>query len=105
MADDWVWKGFIHNLSKSALSEIHHYLQDARFLHASRMLRGCQLDPTLISVLVERWRCETCTFYLPCGKYTITLEDVALQLDLPVDGLVVTRSMVIPNKEDLYKAF
>ncbi|MBA0662007.1 hypothetical protein Goklo_006213, partial [Gossypium klotzschianum] len=103
--NDRVLKGFIHNLSKSALSEIHHYLQDARFLHASRMLRGCKLDPTLINALVERWRRETRTFYLPCGKRTITLEDVALQLNLPVDGLVVTRPVVILGKEDLYEAF
>ncbi|KAK5844360.1 hypothetical protein PVK06_000496 [Gossypium arboreum] len=54
------------------------------------MLGGTKLDPTLISALVERWRPETHTFHLPCGECTITLEDVSLQLGLPVDGEVVT---------------
>ncbi|KAH1074390.1 hypothetical protein J1N35_026718 [Gossypium stocksii] len=31
------------------------------------------------------------TFYLPCKECTITLQDVHLQLGLPVDGYVVTR--------------
>ncbi|KAH1046173.1 hypothetical protein J1N35_036957 [Gossypium stocksii] len=54
--------------------------------------RGCKLDPKLISMLIERWRLETHSFYLPCGECTITLEDVQLQLGLPVDGSVVTES-------------
>ncbi|KAK5832072.1 hypothetical protein PVK06_015872 [Gossypium arboreum] len=44
----------------------------------------------LISALVERWRPETHTFHLPCGKCIITLEDVAVQLGLPIDGNMVT---------------
>ncbi|MFQ6650386.1 hypothetical protein Gotur_022119 [Gossypium turneri] len=32
------------------------------------------------------------TFHLPCRKCTITLEDVHLQLGLPVDGSVLTGS-------------
>ncbi|KAG8482333.1 hypothetical protein CXB51_027309 [Gossypium anomalum] len=42
--------------------------------------------------LRERWRPETYTFHLPCGECTITLEDVHLQLGLPVDGYAVTGS-------------
>ncbi|KAK5817923.1 hypothetical protein PVK06_022852 [Gossypium arboreum] len=53
MADNFVLEGFIHNLLKSLDIEILGYLQDAGFLHASCMLGGCKLDPTLISVLVE----------------------------------------------------
>ncbi|KAK5792930.1 hypothetical protein PVK06_034062 [Gossypium arboreum] len=56
MADDHVLEGFIHNLSKGPITKIHYSLQDAGFLHASRMLGGCKLNPTLISTLVERWR-------------------------------------------------
>ncbi|MBA0789455.1 hypothetical protein Gotri_027553 [Gossypium trilobum] len=52
-------------------------------------------------MLVERWRPKTHTFHLPRDKCTITLKDVALQLSLSVDGLVVTRLAVIPGKEDL----
>ncbi|KAG8501048.1 hypothetical protein CXB51_003147 [Gossypium anomalum] len=55
--------------------------------------RGCKLDSKLISALIERWRPETFTFHLPCGECTITLEDVHLQLGLPVDGDAVTGSV------------
>ncbi|MFQ6624370.1 hypothetical protein Gotur_004307, partial [Gossypium turneri] len=40
--------------------------------------------------LVERWRPETHTFHLSCGECTVTLEDVALQLGLPIDGNAIT---------------
>ncbi|MFQ6636576.1 hypothetical protein Gotur_013787 [Gossypium turneri] len=69
------------------------------------MLEGCKLDPTLVSALVERWKSETHTFYLPCDECTITLEDVALQLGLPVDGSVVTGSTVIPGKKNLCESW
>ncbi|KAH1107619.1 hypothetical protein J1N35_011387 [Gossypium stocksii] len=52
--------------------------------------RGCKLDPKLISALIERWRPKTHTFHLPCGECTITLENVQLQLGLPVDGSALT---------------
>ncbi|KAG8498325.1 hypothetical protein CXB51_007443 [Gossypium anomalum] len=99
MADDRVLEGFIHNLSKSAPSEIRGYLQDARFLHASHMLEGCKS---------ARWwkdRDLRHTFYLSCDECTITLTDIALQLSLPVDGLVITRSVIVINKEDLCETF
>ena len=43
-----------------------------------------------MTAMVERWRDETHTFHLPIGECTITLEDVALQLGLRVDGKPVT---------------
>ncbi|KAG8472578.1 hypothetical protein CXB51_034377 [Gossypium anomalum] len=54
------------------------------------LIRTFDLRYDLISALVERWRPETHTFHLSCGECTITLEDVALQLGLPIDGNAVT---------------
>ncbi|RYQ79333.1 hypothetical protein Ahy_Scaffold6g108059 [Arachis hypogaea] len=44
--------------------------------------RWQMLEPAL----VERWRPETYTFHLPWGECTVILEDVAMQLGLPIDG-------------------
>ncbi|KAH1055540.1 hypothetical protein J1N35_033605 [Gossypium stocksii] len=71
---------------------IENYLCEAGFRHVATIGRGCKLDPKLINALIERWRPETHTFHLPCGKCTITLEDMQLQLGLPVDGYAVTGS-------------
>ncbi|KAK5811994.1 hypothetical protein PVK06_027388 [Gossypium arboreum] len=53
------------------------------------MLDGTKLKHALISTLLERWESKTHAFYLPCSECMITLDNVALQLDLLVDGLVV----------------
>ncbi|KAF1868692.1 hypothetical protein Lal_00036130 [Lupinus albus] len=49
-----------------------------------------EINNHLITALVERWRSEMHTFHLPIGECTVTLEDVAYQLGLPIDGDVVT---------------
>ncbi|KAH1057021.1 hypothetical protein J1N35_035086 [Gossypium stocksii] len=90
MSEDQILEMFIRNLPALPLREVG-------FLHVTRMDRECKLDPTFVSALLERWRPETHTFYLSCGECTITLEDVQLQLRLPVDGLIVTRSVVVTN--------
>lgn len=48
-----------------------------------------EINHHLISALVERWRTETRTFHFPYREATVTLEDVALQLGLKVDGYAV----------------
>ncbi|KAH1122717.1 hypothetical protein J1N35_005877 [Gossypium stocksii] len=54
------------------------------------LIRMFDLLYDLISALIERWSLKTYIFHLPCGECTITLEDVALQLRLPIDGSAVT---------------
>uniref|UniRef100_A0A2N9EVS4 Aminotransferase-like plant mobile domain-containing protein n=1 Tax=Fagus sylvatica TaxID=28930 RepID=A0A2N9EVS4_FAGSY len=79
-------------LARSGLNNprIVSYLRRVGFYGLSR-LPFIKLDWHLITALVERWRPETHTFHLPSGEMTITLEDVSIQLGLPVDGLPVTR--------------
>ncbi|XP_039122069.1 protein MAIN-LIKE 2-like [Dioscorea cayenensis subsp. rotundata] len=60
-------------------------LREAGFYHAAQIL-NFRIDAALVSALVERWRTETHTFHLTCGETTITLEDVALLLGLPING-------------------
>ena len=50
-------------------------------------ITGWMSDPNLVMGFIERWRQETHTFNLPVGEMTITLEDVAVLLGLPVDGI------------------
>ncbi|KAI4299989.1 hypothetical protein L6164_033409 [Bauhinia variegata] len=40
----------------------------------------------LVFALIERWRPKTHTFHLLFRKCTITLQDVAMLLGLPIDG-------------------
>ncbi|MFQ6658273.1 hypothetical protein Gotur_027616, partial [Gossypium turneri] len=58
---------------------------------------GYKFDPKLISAFIERWRLETLTFHLPCREFTITLEDVQLQLGLSIDRSVLTGSAQSAN--------
>ncbi|KAG8489806.1 hypothetical protein CXB51_017888 [Gossypium anomalum] len=92
MSVDRVLQYYIRNMSGPPSLLIENYLREVRFWHVTTTGQGCKLDPKLISDLVERWRPETHTFHLPCGECTITLEDVHLQLGLPVDGYAITGS-------------
>lgn len=44
------------------------------------------VNKNLISAFVERWYPETNTFHMPFGEITITLDDVASLLHIPVEG-------------------
>ncbi|QHO49030.1 uncharacterized protein DS421_1g10430 [Arachis hypogaea] len=67
------------------------YLQMAGLYHLARLNdRWYRLDEPLVSVFVKRWRPETHTFHMPFGECTITLQDVAYQLGLAVDGRYVS---------------
>ena len=54
-------------------------LCEAGLLTLSHLVEGgpIQLDRSLLTALVDRWRPETHTFHLPCGEMTPTLPDVA----------------------------
>jgi len=56
----------------------------------------------LISSLLERWRSETHTFPFPHGETTVTLEDVAILLGLPIEGDVVTGPTTV---DDIFTTF
>jgi len=68
--------------------EIVPLLVRAGFYGISRVVHFVY-EPPLVSALIERWRPETHTFHFPQGECTITLQDVAVQLGLPVDGAPV----------------
>ncbi|KAH1055356.1 hypothetical protein J1N35_033421 [Gossypium stocksii] len=75
-------------------------LARGRILARVSYAKGCSLNLTLINALVER-RTKAQTFHLPCSERTIALEDVALQLGLPVDRPVVTGSVIIGGWSDI----
>jgi hypothetical protein len=67
------------------------FICHAGFLPLARLVnRGLPMmdNPSLAS-LMDHWCLETHTFYLPSGETTVTLQDVAMILDLPIDGTLV----------------
>ncbi|KAG8486509.1 hypothetical protein CXB51_019848 [Gossypium anomalum] len=89
MVEYRVLKGRIHSVGFQPDECLIPFLELAEFGSAA-LIRTFNLRYDLISALVERWRPETHTFHLPCEECTITLEDVALQLGLPINGNAVT---------------
>ncbi|XP_016730654.1 protein MAIN-LIKE 1-like [Gossypium hirsutum] len=77
------------NNAKAPDDRLLPYLELARFGSVA-FIRSSDLRFDLLSALVERWRPETHTFHFPCGECTVTLEDVAVQLGLPIDWNPVT---------------
>ncbi|XP_016743163.1 serine/threonine-protein phosphatase 7 long form homolog [Gossypium hirsutum] len=84
-----VLRGRVNGLGYSPDARLIPYLELAGFRSAA-LIRTFDLRYDLISVLVERWGLETHTFHLLCGECTVILEDVILQLGLPIDGSPVT---------------
>ncbi|KAG8472835.1 hypothetical protein CXB51_034769 [Gossypium anomalum] len=89
---DRVLQCYIRNMPGPPSLLIENYLWEAGFWHVAMIGRGCKLDPKLISVFIERWRPKMNTFHRPYEECTVTLEDVQLQLGLPVNRYAVTGS-------------
>ncbi|RYR40169.1 serine/threonine-protein phosphatase 7 long form homolog [Arachis hypogaea] len=69
---------------------VEGHLRETGFYHVFQIgIVQCQL--ALINALIERWCPKTHTFHLPVGECAVTLEDVAIILGLPTNGLPVTR--------------
>ncbi|RYR28637.1 hypothetical protein Ahy_B01g052781 isoform M [Arachis hypogaea] len=67
------------------------YLETAGLYHLARLnSQWFWVDESLLSAFIERWRPETHTFHMPFGECTITLQDVAYQLGLPIDDAPVS---------------
>ena len=52
------------------------------------------IDHGLICAFVERWHEETSSFHLPFGEMTVTLDDVACVLHLPIDGMLLSHGSI-----------
>ncbi|XP_052880563.1 germin-like protein subfamily 1 member 11 [Gossypium arboreum] len=65
-------------------------LAGSGFLASGHDRRGVQVGPATNQCIDREGRLETYTFHLICRECTITLEDVQLQLGLPVDGYAAT---------------
>ncbi|XP_052878950.1 protein MAINTENANCE OF MERISTEMS-like [Gossypium arboreum] len=84
-----VLRGRVNSIRFQPDERLIPFLELAGFGSAA-LIRTFDLRYDLISALVERWRPETHTFHLPYGECTITLEDVAVQLGIPINGNAVT---------------
>ena len=60
----------------------------ARLVDGGRCSR-INLNRSLLTALVDRWRPEMHTFHLPCGEMASMLQDVSFLFGLPVAGEVV----------------
>jgi len=59
--------------------------------------RRFPFDQSLLSALVDRWRPETHTFHFRWGEMTVTLQDVACLLGLPLAGHAIGPSEPPPD--------
>ncbi|BAH93074.1 Os05g0319000 [Oryza sativa Japonica Group] len=75
------------------------YLRAAGLLRVALVVsRGMPVfNAPALTALVNRWRPETHSFHLPSGEMTITLQDVAMILALPLRGHAVTGRTETPG--------
>ncbi|KAK5803312.1 hypothetical protein PVK06_030957 [Gossypium arboreum] len=80
MAEDQILQCHIRNLPIPPSLLIEPCLREVGFWHVALVVWGCKLDPKLVSVLVERWRPETYTFYFPCGLVLETINEGQIEM-------------------------
>ncbi|XP_027362665.1 serine/threonine-protein phosphatase 7 long form homolog [Abrus precatorius] len=78
----------IHGGLESVSQQIITHLELVSFIGMTNLSQFF-LDVGLITTLVEKWRPETYTFYLPPRECTITLQNVAILLGLCIDERLV----------------
>ncbi|RYR18853.1 hypothetical protein Ahy_B03g063462 [Arachis hypogaea] len=67
------------------------YLETAGLYHLARLNnQWFWVYEPLLSAFIERWRPETHTIHMPFGECTITLQNVAYQLGLSIDGEAIS---------------
>ncbi|KAH1067846.1 hypothetical protein J1N35_032833 [Gossypium stocksii] len=93
--------GQVNSLGYSLDERVMPYLEQVGFGSAA-LIWTFNLRYDLISALVECWSPETHTFHFSCGECTVTLEDVALQLGLSINGSLVTGVSAIVKPNALY---
>ncbi|KAH1114919.1 hypothetical protein J1N35_008297 [Gossypium stocksii] len=95
-----VLRGSVNGVGYLLDERIMPYLKASRFRSVALILMF-DLKYNLISALVERWGLETQTFHFSRWECTINLEDVALQLGLPIDSFTVTGLSTLSNQETI----
>jgi hypothetical protein len=78
-----------HRLKNDVL---HYSERYARYIRKANLIpfvtmamRGVpSYNSVALTTLVDRWHVETHSFHLPCGEMTITLEDMAMIIGLPI---------------------
>ncbi|KAK5846431.1 hypothetical protein PVK06_002718 [Gossypium arboreum] len=95
-----VLRGRVNGVGYLLDERIMPYLEAFRFESVALILIF-YLKYNLISALFKRWHPETHTFHFSCGECTITLEDVALQLGLPIDSFAVMGLSTLSDQETL----
>ncbi|XP_039027405.1 protein MAINTENANCE OF MERISTEMS-like [Hibiscus syriacus] len=78
------------------------YLQQSGLFPAI-FVCGFKVYLALIQVLIEHWRPKTHTIHFPSGETMITLEDVAYQLGVPMNGAHVVRQNNYEPKTLVYE--
>ncbi|XP_039688062.1 protein MAINTENANCE OF MERISTEMS-like [Medicago truncatula] len=68
-------------------------------LHDLVYLGYSTVPHALLLTLCERWHPETSTFHMPMGEMTVTLDDVACLMHLPIEGRMLAHGKKMPKHE------